>query len=111
MLSRISRLSIARQKGIKTQDEFERLIDKLASMRLEKVIQYGEDRYHEDDLEFNLWMCYSDVYRKHIRLRQLTRDAAKGGEVSPALIDAYRDMANYAIMALQVLERKQDDKV
>jgi hypothetical protein len=56
-------------------------------------------------------MCYSDVYRKGIRLRTLTESVMSGEGVAPAVLrDAYADMANYAIMAVQEIDHHYPDK-
>jgi len=89
-----------------TQQEYERVLTGLANMRLEKVIQYGEDRYNEPDPNVNLLMCYSDVYRKYIRLKKLSFDFKNPDYES--LIDTYKDLANYAIMAIQILEKERN---
>ena len=89
--------------GLCSHIDYERVLNELADMRLEKVIQYGEDRYAEDDLSVNMLMCYSDIYRKHIRLKKLSFNFENPDIES--LLDTYRDLANYAVMAIQILER------
>lgn len=113
IINRAARLDEADALGIRTQLEYERLLDLIASVRLAKVATYGESRYKEDDVEFNLWTCYSDVFRKHVRLRKLTSDSARAGKPSAELIDTYLDIANYALMALQLLGVEEDhyDKI
>ena len=95
------RVEDATRMGIKFQLEFEHAIAALAEIRLNKCGAYGERRYEVLDPEFNRWMCYSDVYRKFIRLEQ----QMKTGSVDE-LLETYRDLANYAIMAVQILGRK-----
>jgi hypothetical protein len=94
------RLVSAELKGLKYHVEFEITLSSLAYIRLEKCIEYGESRYEETDAEFNRWMLFSDVHRKYIRLRQqlLRKDDA-------GLLESYRDMANYCIMAVQIHSR------
>lgn len=100
------RVAAGKKHGIITQGEYEKVIANIATIRLNKVIAYGEDRYNETDEEFNYWMCYSDVYRKYIRIKTLTKAALKKGADGESLIDTYKDLANYAIMAIQILEKK-----
>ena len=84
------------------QYEYECTLDYLAEIRLQKCIQYGEARY---DPTMNhvkqKWLCYSDVYRKFIRLEQ---QMASG--TTQDLLETYSDLANYAIMAVQLLRRE-----
>lgn len=88
---------------------FSDILDQLATVWIEKVSGYGTSRYDEHDLAFDTWMNFSDIYRKFIRMEQLTRDTASGNkEALLALLDAYADMANYCVSALLVLERHVD---
>ena len=92
-------------KGSKHQINYELIISSLAYMRLKKCNQYGESRYEETDEEFNFWMTFSDVHRKYIRLRELNKSAIKGDIDSlKSILDCYSDLANYAIMAIQLIE-------
>lgn len=91
----------AEKLGLKYHVEYELSLDELAWIRLKKCAAYGERRYEATDPEFNRWMCYSDVYRKFIRLEE----QMKTGSVED-LLETYRDLANYSIMAVQILGRK-----
>jgi len=80
-----------------------------------KLDQYGSSRYEEHSEQFNYWMCFSDVHRKTLRLEELTRlsldiitqpNSAKAARVK--LVSDYKDIANYAIMAVQILEERDD---
>lgn len=92
--------------GGKHQQAYEIIACDLAEQRMAKCKLYGESRYEENDKEFDLWMCFSDIHRKYIRLRQLTQLAREGdGQAINALLDAYRDIANYGIMGIQILNK------
>jgi hypothetical protein len=94
------RIDTANERGLKFQKEFEATVDRIANMRLEKCIEYGESRYEETDQEFNHWALFMDVHRKYIRLRQqLRRNDSQG------MIETYSDLAAYALMAVQILTR------
>ncbi len=96
--------------GLTTQARYEVLLDELATIRLEKVIAYGEARYKEKSDEFNMWMCYCDVYRKFIRLESLLK-VNKNNKPDPEMLrDTYMDLANYALMAVQVLFPKEESE-
>lgn len=96
------RLLTAQTHGLSYQEEYEETVAWLAAVRLDKCIAYGENRYNGDNSpEFNRWMCYSDVYRKFIRLEQQMKTGSTAD-----LVETYSDLANYAIMAVQLLERK-----
>ena len=82
----------------------------LFKLTQEKINQYGTSRYNNHSPLFNLWMCFSDVWRKVLRLEKLTHHAVqKDDEALDKLIDDYRDIANYATMAVQILRRYQCD--
>lgn len=107
---RSERLTIATENRLLTQERYEELLEELAWQRLCKVIDYGEDRYYNHGKDFDHWMCFSDVYRKFIRLQTLTRRAVQEEEPqNESLLDTYRDIANYAIMAVQILEKYYED--
>jgi hypothetical protein len=105
ILQKEERLLAAREAGLGTQWEFERLVDEAATIRLNKVKRYGEDRYSpRHSPEFNRMMSFSDIYRKYIRVENmmmagLTEDPDTGESLRDTLID----MSNYALMAVQVL--------
>lgn len=97
------RVEKADAAGLEYQFEYEQTIAHLAEIRLQKCIQYGEARYNpcmEDKKQ--MWLCYSDVYRKFIRLDQ---QMATG--TTEDLLETYQDLANYAIMAVQLLRRRK----
>ena len=86
--------------------EYEGIASDLAGVRIDKVASYGTSRYEENDEEFDLWMCFCDVHRKYIRLKTLTKLVRAGDkEALLALVDAYRDIANYGIMGVQILQK------
>ncbi len=91
---------------LETQIEYENVVNQMAILRLNKVKDFGEDRYKIDDMEFQLWMMYCDAWRKFIRLKKLTKDSIDG---DPNAIKKLRqdmmDMANYGIMAVQLIDK------
>jgi hypothetical protein len=84
-------------------DGFIRVQRELANIRDRKVVEYGTARYEIADRRENAWMCYSDVYRKFIRLREQIRNDDDAG-----LRETYLDIANYATMAVQMLDKLED---
>ena len=96
--------------GSQYQLQYEALLSRIAKVRLDRAVEYGESRYEEKGREFNLWMIFSDVHRKYIRLRQLTNSVIDGENKSAreALYDTYLDLANYAIMGMQILDLLQE---
>lgn len=71
-----------------------------------KNAQYGDSAFtHSDIPKFQYWMRLSDIRRKTTRLDSLTDLAANGDVLAKRkLINDYRDLANYAIIAVAVLE-------
>lgn len=89
------------------QWEYVAALQRLATIHEAKCLQYGEKRYDEHlSQEFNCWMCFSDVYRKFIRLEKLI---ASGTDAD--LLKCYEDLANYSIMAVQILGRRKCDEI
>lgn len=84
-------------------ERFLAVLAELSNLRSEKLAEYGDERYREQDPVTVRWMCYSDVYRKYVRLRQQMERVDTEG-----LRETYRDLANYAIMAVQELDRLDD---
>lgn len=105
-MNRESRIKKAAECGIKSQEDFEKIVDNLATLRLEKVIDYGDSRYKNLELDKDLWMCFSDVNRKTIRLEQLTKSVNKGDTAAmKVLSENYKDLTNYGLMGVQILEQ------
>lgn len=80
------------------------------SLFLKKNKQYGDSAFENNPEvpSFQLWMRLSDVRRKTVRLDQLTSLAASGdSEALKKLIDDYKDLANYAVIAVAVLEKEE----
>jgi len=98
------RILHAASEGLKYQAEYEGTVAELAEVRLKKCIQYGEARYEIDPDNWTKqnWLCYSDVYRKFIRLDQQMETGS-----TEDLLETYQDLANYAIMAVQLLRRRK----
>ena len=95
---------MARDRG-EVHRGYDRAIGGLRNIHRAKLEEYGLDRYQETDPRWAMIMCYSDVYRKNIRLRQLTDSIVADEEIDPAALkDAYQDLANYAIMAVQEID-------
>jgi len=89
-----------------TQLEFENILSDAAEIREAKVRVYGESAYNNDDPVADMWERFFDVKRKFQRLETLTKLTAEGDSLAiPPLIDAYRDILNYAAMGVQVLEK------
>ncbi len=103
--------------NIKTR--YLKIQDELSKIHSDKLKQYGTGMYElGNPLKF--WAAYFNVRRKTLRLQRLTETASSGwnqGDVTPAyeindarakLISDYKDLANYAIMAVQILEEDDD---
>lgn len=82
-------------------DRFRSVLAEAAGLREQRLAEYGLDRFDEEELTFALLMCYSDVYRKFIRLKTLTKNR---GDLA-ALRDTYIDMLNYAAQAVMEIDR------
>ena len=101
----------AEELGVKTQAEYERILNELAEIRIEKVASYGEDRYTKvEGIDFDMLMCFSDIYRKYIRLKKLISNHREKGEDGESLRDTFMDLANYAIMGVQIYDSYQKEK-
>ncbi len=94
-----------------TQSAFECLLEELAELRVYKIDKYGESRYYEPPQE-NMMLCWSDIHRKYIRVKNL---ALRFSKIAPhcwaddeikALRDAYMDIASYGLMGAQILDKE-----
>lgn len=75
----------------------------------EKIQAYGIKMYHGQSQNFRYWAAFFNCRRKTLRLEQLTLDATKGDvKAREKLLSDYKDLANYAIMAIQILEGEED---
>jgi hypothetical protein len=91
--------------GPPTTLDFERLVDEAATVRLRKVLSYGESRYRDDSVNHAMTLTYGDIYRKYIRIRELILRQKWTGEDGEALRDAFLDMANYGLMGVQLWDK------
>ena len=89
------------------QEEFEKIQKEMAELRKVKVAEYGEDRYYERNADIAILMIYSDVYRKYIRLKTQTLNCFSTDHSLDLdnLRESYLDLANYATMAVQIIDR------
>jgi hypothetical protein len=106
------RFGAAKKAGLKTQIDYELILDEIATIRTIKVIQYGEDIYNEADFEVALWGAYADIRRKFQRMKKLMKyvvGANLGSYIDCKAVDALRDtgrdFANYGIMLVQLLDK------
>jgi hypothetical protein len=102
-----ARLTEAEKTGMKTQHEFELILNEAANLRMEKVLQYGEERYDEKDIDVQLWMLYCDIWRKFSRLRKLIKNIIKNEDLKSVekLRDDCLDLLNYGAMGAQIIDR------
>lgn len=101
-LSREERLSLAHQHGLQTQERFEELLDELATIRVKKVIQYGEERYNLADTYMSKLLCLADIFGKWIRVKVQMLQATPGEPLRETL----NDLAAFALMGIQVGEKE-----
>lgn len=78
------------------------ILNKAKIMRNAKVSDYGEKRYQLSSAEFDNMMCFSDVYRKFIRIENHYKNGKKMNFES--LKDSYYDLLNYVVMSIQIME-------
>ena len=99
-------MDVAIKLGINTQLRYENIIDDIATLRLKKIYQYGEDVYREDDDNILLLAPYFDVNRKYKRLKNIVMNLTKCKSIDglELLIEQYKDLANYSIMGIQLLD-------
>jgi hypothetical protein len=88
-----------------SQKDYENILERMATIRACKVHDYGESRYNNPNIEFNYWMCFSDIHRKYIRLENII--TKKKLKVKETIGDTLLDMANYCIMMFQIIEKNK----
>lgn len=92
------------------------IVDELNDIFNEKLAQYGTGMYEEHSDNFKYWAAFFNIRRKTLRLERLTELSLgdfelNGQEIEESrakLIDDYKDIANYAIMAVQILEEREN---
>ena len=94
---------------------YKQIQEELADIFLQKINQYGIGMYEEQSEQFRYWGAYFNIRRKTLRLHELTRRSLFANdalvirnEARDKLIDDYKDIANYAIMAVQILEERDE---
>jgi len=91
-----------------TQGPYERVLDEMATLRLRKVLAYGEGRYHETDAGMAYLLLYADLHRKYQRLETWFEGLRHGTPTEmPAetIRDTLLDLGNYAVMGVQLLDQ------
>ncbi len=96
-------------------EHWNEIVDDLRITFTQKIDQYGTEMYEGQSANFRFWSAYFNIRRKTLRLERLTELAlhhpdgiAASYECRDKLISDYKDIANYAIMAVQILEEKQN---
>lgn len=100
--------SLSREERLKggspTQEHFERILDEIATIRLQKVKAYGEGRYQEPDVKYAFLMLYLDIDRKLLRLKNSVFGDKVVQEDGEELRETLRDLANFGIMGVQLCD-------
>jgi len=89
---------------------YSEISDELYDVLAAKLDQYGTGMYEDHSRQFRFWSAFFNVRRKTLRLERLTVLAVDGNvDAEAKLISDYKDLANYAIMAIQILEERNED--
>lgn len=90
---------------------FARVLEEAAMIMIEKVNLYGDSRYHLKSFDYDSKMLFSDLYRKFIRIENITwkfNELVESGMSRADLIsdlrEAYMDALNYCVMGVQLLD-------
>lgn len=101
---------VNKQAGLKrfvvhsgTQAEFDDILMQLSALREQKVAERGEERYNEKDKHRSKILLGADIHRKYQRVDRYLIEG-KGG--TDNLEDDFKDLANYAIMGIQLMRRE-----
>lgn len=97
------------ERGGELQEKFELLLEEIATIRLQKTAAYGTDTFKNPDAEEVFEIMWVDIYRKFIRIKNLCRNHKFVGEDGESLRDAFRDMAGYSVMGLQLYDQHFTD--
>lgn len=87
-----------------------RVMHKAKMIRDSKVSDYGKRRYdlEEENPEFDEMMCFSDLYRKFIRLENYYKKGNRDMNHEDVK-DTLYDLLNYTAMFIQILEKQEDN--
>ncbi len=114
-LKLIQRLPGKNQSVYSSSMHYLDILHEAKMIRDKKVADYGERRYLLTSPEFDGMLCFSDIYRKFIRLENYYKFKNKL-LVDEKLRDTYMDLINYAVMAVQILDltlaknKKKEDR-
>lgn len=92
-------------QGSPSQRSYEQIIDEAATLRMQKVLTYGEHRYDDPSQEHAFALLYADIYRKFIRIQNFLFGPRKGNPGVEGLRDTLIDMLNYCAMGVQLLDK------
>ena len=95
------RLTAAAVAGVQTQEIFEAAVEEAATIRLEKIIEYGESRHHRGDDHLTMLLAYADIDRKFIRVQNVIRH----GDWKDLRRDDLLDLLNYTAEMLVHMDR------
>jgi hypothetical protein len=97
--------------------DFEILLEQLNVLQKEKIGKYGLIRYNLEDPVDSRMLCWSDIFRKRIRVEPMLKygfirsdplndEAAGETEWKKELRQNLMDTASYCLMAIQIGERE-----
>lgn len=99
------------EQGPPTQMGFERVVDEAASVRMRKVLAYGEDRYKDPDEKHSMMILYGDIYRKYIRIKNAIVRGERALDDGETLRETLLDLMVYAGMGVQLLDMFNQPKI
>lgn len=94
--------------------EFECVLNALQQIGNAKVDGYGDGRMLVESADYDTKMLYSDLYRKHIRMKVMMQIIKhdiwyRPGELNvTGLMETFSDLAVYAVRGIQILRRLEE---
>lgn len=90
------------------KDWFEALL-RAVEIREKRAVFYG-NRWIDEPVEFDVWMCYGKASRATHFLKKSDVNSLKNKENYEKLEDTLRDLVNYSLFALAKIEKRRDEQ-
>lgn len=88
------------------------IVEEASNLTIEKINKYGDSRYKIKSFDYDSKMIYSDIFRKFIRIENITwnfdellKADNNKKELLEDLRETYLDSLNYNAIAIQIIDK------
>lgn len=90
--------------GPRSQEQFEDVLDEAATIRMHKVISYGEQRLTNPDTRYAFLMLYLDLDRKMLRFKNAVFSEEPLAGDGETIRESMLDMLNFCGMGVMLCD-------